>query len=246
MKVLIDAEVYLFRSATACEYEAEWAEDDWAYFCRHGDAQALFQDAIATIRDTVPDHQPVLVFGDRVSFRYGVWPQYKANRKKHRRPAGYRQLVEWVSKAAPARGWEVARLPDIEGDDVLGVLCEEGDVIATIDKDLLTVPGLHLRDGKILEIERLEADRNFYRQALTGDATDNYPGCPGMGPVTAGRALEDCRSEVEMWEAVLAAYAKKGLDEAHAIVQARCARILRTGEYDLDRGVPILWSPPVT
>jgi DNA polymerase-1 len=245
MKALIDTEVYLYRAAAACEFETEWAPDDWTYLCRHGDAQALFQDAIGEIRDTLPDHEPVLVFSDRLSFRYGVWPQYKANRKKYRKPAGYRTLVDWVSKAAPARGWEVRTLPDIEGDDVLGVLYEDGDVIVSIDKDMLTLPGLHLRDGEILEVSRLEADRSFYGQVLTGDTSDNYPGCPGYGPVTASKALSNCSTEVEMWQAVLEAYGKKELSEAYAITQARCARILRAGEYDLTSGTPLLWEPPV-
>lgn len=245
MKALIDAEVYLYRAASACEFEAEWDADDWTYLCRHGEARAAFQDSIGEIRDTLPDHQPVLVFGDRASFRYGVWPQYKANRKKYRKPAGYRELIAWVEKVAPARGWQVARLPDIEGDDVLGVLYEEGDVIASIDKDLLTIPGLHLRDGEVREVPRLEADRTFYAQVLTGDATDNYPGCPGYGPVTAQKALADCAAEVEMWSVVLSAYQKKGLGEPYAITQARCARILRAGEYDIKAGTPLLWSPPV-
>lgn len=245
MKLLIDAEVYLYRAATASEWEAEWDDGDWTYLCRHGDAQANFQEVIGDIREGAPDHQPVLVFSDGVSFRYGIWPQYKANRKKYKRPAGYRQLIEWVGKAAAARDWQVVKLPDIEGDDALGVLYEEGDVIASIDKDMLTLPGLHLRDGEILSVSRLEADRNFYRQALTGDSTDNYPGCPGYGPVTAEKALADCSTELEMWERVVAAYAKKELSESYAITQARCARILRAGEYDLKTHTPLLWSPPV-
>jgi DNA polymerase-1 len=137
------------------------------------------------------------------------------------------------------------RLPDIEGDDVLGVLYEEGDVIASIDKDMLTLPGLHLRDGEVLEVSRLEADRNFYGQVLTGDTSDNYPGCPGYGPVTAEKALAGCTTEVQMWAEVLKAYEKKGFGEAYAITQARCARILRAGEYDMETRTPLLWSPPV-
>ena len=245
MKALIDTEVYLYRAAAACEMEAEWAPDDWTYLCRHGDAQALFQDAIGEIRDTLPDHKPVLVFSDRVSFRYGVWPQYKANRKKYRKPAGYRHLVDWVDRAGPARGWEVVRLPDVEGDDVLGILYEEGDVIASIDKDMLTLPGLHLRDGEVQEVSRLEADRNFYGQVLTGDTSDNYPGCPGVGAVGAQKLLAGCTAEVQMWAEVLKAYEKKGYGEPYVIAQARCARILRAGEYDLTARTPLLWSPPV-
>jgi DNA polymerase-1 len=153
--------------------------------------------------------------------------------------------VDWVGKAGPARNWEVVRLPDIEGDDVLGVLYEEGDVIASTDKDMLTLPGLHLRNGELLEVSRLEADRNFYRQVLTGDTSDNYPGCPGIGAVGAEKLLSGCTTEVEMWQQVLKAYEKKGYGEPYVITQARCARILRAGEYDMEARTPLLWSPPV-
>lgn len=245
MKLLIDTEVYLYPAAAGSEYEAEWDDGEWTYLCRHGDAQAAFQDTINEIRSAAPDHDPVLVFGDRTSFRYGVWPAYKANRRKYRKPAGYRQLVEWVNQVAAARGWRTVRLPDIEGDDVLGVLYDEGDIIASLDKDMLTIPGLHLRNGEIKEVTRLEADRNFYAQALVGDTSDNYPGCPGCGPVAAQKLLGDCTTETEMWQAVVGAFAKKELGEQYAIAQARCARILRAGEYDLEACSPLLWSPPV-
>jgi len=245
VKALVDAEWFLYVAATSCEFEAEWAPNDWTYLCRHGDAQAVFQDSIGQIRDTLPDSKLVLAFGDRVTFRRGVWPKYKANRSKNRRPAGYRELVDWVAKAGPARGWEVARLPDVEGDDVLGILYEEGDVIVSIDMDMLTLPGLHLRDGEVQQVSRLEADRNFYGQVLTGDTSDNYPGCPGVGAVGAQKLLAGCTAEVQMWQEVLKAYEKKGYGEPYVIAQARCARILRAGEYDLTARTPLLWSPPV-
>lgn len=245
MKALIDAEYYLYRAAAGSEYEAEWGPDDWTYVCRHGDARGSFQDTLNGFTEVLPDHQLVMVFGDSASFRYSVWPAYKANRKKYRKPAGYGALKEWVLQSADARGWETATLPAVEGDDVLGLLAEEGDVIVSGDKDMLTIPGLHLRDGEIVEQSRLDADRKFYAQVLIGDSSDNYPGCPGYGPVAADRALADAVTEDEMWDEVLRAYLKKSLTERYAITQARCARILRPGEYDHEKGVPILWRPPV-
>jgi DNA polymerase-1 len=246
VKLLIDTEYYLYVAASAAEYEFEWAPDDWTYVCRHGDARANLQEVIDGFRQVCPDHTPTLVFGDVFSFRYGVWPQYKANRKKRRRPAGYKALQEWVHNSAATRGWDVAKLSDVEGDDVLGILYEEGDVIVSVDKDLLTVPGLHLRDGEIKEVTRLQADLSFYRQVLTGDATDGYPGIPGVGPVAADKALLGCTDELTMWRQVLAQYEKKGFGYPYVISQARCARILRSGEYDHAKGIPILWNPPVT
>ena len=245
MKLLIDAEYYLYVAAAGAEYEAEWGADDWTYVCRHGDAKAAFQETIGDLREACPGHTPVMVFGDTFSFRYGIWPAYKANRKKRRRPAGYRQLQDWVVQGAASRGWEVAKLPDVEGDGGLGILYQEGDIIAAVDKDLLSVPGWHLRDGKVTEVTELEANLSFYQQVLTGDSCDNYPGLPGCGPVAATKALLGCSTEQDMWRQVMAQYRKKDYSEPYVISQARCARILRPGEYDHEKKSPILWNPPV-
>lgn len=252
MKLLIDTELYLFTAATACEIEIEWDHDDWTYLCRHGDVKASLQDSIAAIRELFPDGQPVLAFGDRASFRYGIWPSYKANRKAYRKPAGYRELVAWVEAVAPTRGWEVARLPDVEGDDVMGILCEPGDVICSWDKDMMTIPGIHYRREEVIEVDRAAADRAFYMQVLTGDAADNYPGCPGYGPVTAEKLVSKWSSEIDLWREVVNAYVLKAPGcgnredaERYALQQARCARILRAGEYDREANTPRLWNPPV-
>jgi len=246
MQALIDAELYLYRAAAGSEYEIEWAQDEWTYACRHAEAKTAFQDQIAAFLEQLPNFDPVLVFSDGLSFRYSLWPSYKANRKKYRKPAGYRQLTQWVKDVAPGRGWEIKTLKDVEGDDVLGILCQEGDVIVSHDKDMKTLPGLHLADDGLVEISRRQADLAFYCQALTGDTSDNYPGCPKYGPVTAAKLLAGLMDEREMWAAVVGAYEKAGFNERYAIVQARCARILRSGEYDHERGIPLLWSPPVT
>lgn len=252
MKLLIDTELYLFTAASGCEIEIEWDHDDWTYLCRHGDVKASLQDSIAAIRELFPDGQPVLAFGDRASFRYGIWPSYKANRKAYRKPAGYRELVAWVEAVAPTRGWEVARLPDVEGDDVMGILCEPGDVICSWDKDMLTIPGIHYRREEVIEVDRAAADRAFYMQVLTGDAADNYPGCPGYGPVTAEKLVSKWSSEIDLWREVVNAYVLKAPGcgdredaERYALQQARCARILRAGEYDREANTPRLWNPPV-
>lgn len=244
MKLLIDTELYLHRAAAASEYEAEWAPDEWTYLCRHGDAKAAFQGIVGELMATAPDHQPVMVFGGRASFRYGIYPGYKSNRKGLKKPAGFRALADWVLTAAAGRGWETHRLLEVEGDDVLGLAAGPGDIIASDDKDMLTLPGILLRNGEVLEISEEQADRNFFQQALTGDTADGYPGCPGIGTVKAERLLDPCHTPAEMWAAVLGAYRKAGKSDHFALQMARCARILRPGEYDHDAKTPILWMPP--
>lgn len=243
-RALVDAELYLRRHTAVAEYEIEWAPDDWTYVCRHGQAKAGFQDFLASVRDTLPDHQLHLCLGTAASFRYSLFSPYKANRKANRKPAGYSQLIRWVIEAGEVRGWNIAMLAEVEADDVMGILCRPGDVIVSEDKDMSGVPGLHLRGTEFVEVSRHEADANVFSQALIGDSTDNYPGCPGVGAVTARKILAGQPDAAAMWAVVLKAFEKAGLTRRDAITQVRLARILRAGEYDIERELPILWSPP--
>lgn len=247
MKLFIDTEGFLVPAAKAAEIDIQWNEGDWQRFCRHDEALAFFQEAMLEIIEANPGLHPVLVFGDRVTFRAMIWPSYKANRKREAKVAGWPHLVTSVQDLARAAGWGVEQLNNVEADDAIGILAEPFvDVIASVDKDLLTIPGNHFRSGEHVRVSRADADTAFFRQALMGDKSDNYPGCPGIGEVRARQVLAKATSEAQQWAAVAAAYAKAGKLEIEALVQARCARILRPGEYDHASGRPILWQPPVS
>ena len=86
------------------------------------------------------------------------------------------------------------------------------------------------------------ADRYFYSQVLTGDTADNYKGCPKVGPVKAEKILD--KAEGDYWPAVVEAFEKAGLGVDDALVQARCARILRTEDLTPNESEPPLWNPP--
>jgi len=239
MKVLIDSDYYLFRAATACEYEVELLPDVWSYVVRVDEAKEAFASDMEQFQKTCPDHKPVVVYGGSINFRYAIYTDYKSSRRKYRRPAGLAALRQWAFET-----WTSLTLPGVEGDDVLGIMAEPGDVIISRDKDLRTIPGIHVDGDKLLEISQWEADYNFYCQVLTGDTTDCYPGCKGVGPVGAAKLLAECQTPAQMWTQVLKAYAKAGHSLEYALQMARCARILRPDEYDHVRNQPILWQPP--
>jgi DNA polymerase-1 len=90
----------------------------------------------------------------------------------------------------------------------------------------------------VSEITEAEADRTHLIQTLTGDRTDGYPGCPGIGEKRA-EAIADGG-----WSAVVESYEKAGLGEEYALTQARMAYILRHGDYK--RGTVRLWTPSVS
>ena len=73
-----------------------------------------------------------------------------------------------------------------------------------------------------------------------GDATDGYSGCPGIGPKTAEKVLEQGCD----WATVVGCFKAKGLSEEAALIQARVARICHAKDYDFEKKEVILWNPP--
>ena len=146
--------------------------------------------------------------------------------------------------------WGAELTKELEADDLIGMRAtspvSELDVIVSIDKDFKSIPcDLYNPDKSDLGIQKIteeEADYYFMFQTLVGDTTDNYRGCPGVGPVKADNILSGSTGVKDMWEKILVAYDKAGLSSKHALVQARVARILRHGEY-VDGKVK-LWKPP--
>ncbi len=90
-------------------------------------------------------------------------------------------------------------------------------------------------------ISEAQTDLWFYTQVLTGDSTDGYRGCPGIGRRKAQTILSNAGDHP--WRAILSAFEAKGLSEEDALVQAQAARILRATDYDFGAKRPILWTP---
>ncbi len=242
-RILYDIEPDLYGAACSAEYEVEWTKDVWTYLCRVTDAKDAITAEIERVQKLAPNHEIFMAMGDSSNFRYSVYRPYKSNRRKYRKPAGYTRLREWICST-----WPYLQLANVEGDDVVGISYEKDDIIYSRDKDLRTIPGLHINsEGELEEIEPWAADLKFYEQILTGDATDGYPGIRGCGPKKAAQILGGAQSEYGLWERVRAAYIKaagKDPETPSVLSQARCARILRTDEYDHEEQKPRLWEPP--
>jgi len=207
------------------------------------------------IAESVGADRSVVCLSAPNNYRKEVCPTYKGNRTG-RKPILFGELRD---KLVASDKFETVIRRTLEADDVMGIIAttqtksfpEERKIICSIDKDLRTVPGLHWNWDKQMdgfdepdEVGPYEAEIAFYRQVLAGDATDGYAGCPGIGPKTAEKVVYEGMPEEEMWSAVVAAYTKEGLTEEDALITARCARILRAGEYSLTRKEPVLWTPP--
>jgi len=241
--LLLDADMLLYQTVASCEVEIEWCPDIITTHLPLKEAKLMFTDLLEHKKKQAKADKVTLCWTAETNFRKKVDPTYKGNRVSYhrRKPVGFLTTRTWAEQTYPSECWY-----DLEGDDVLGVLgtrFSDETVIWSGDKDLQQIPGLHLdNEGSIYNISQLQADVYFYRQILTGDSTDGYPGCPGIGPKTAEKLItEKDFTESSAWRTVKEQYKKKNLSESYALVQARLARILRNTEYTFNELQ--LWTP---
>jgi DNA polymerase-1 len=250
--LLIDGDIVAYQAAAATEVPVKWDEDLWTLHAYESEGQALIKQKITSMLEkTGADHYKLYLTGSK-NFRTEVLDSYKGNRKDVRKPLTLKPLKQWMIDEYQA----VLREP-FEADDLLGIRGSDDDdtIIVSEDKDLKTIPcrffnPAHPEDG-VVTISEADADFSFFTQILTGDAVDNYKGCPKVGPVKAQQILHKASLQstdphlrnVAIWEAIVAAYKKAGLTEDDALTQARCARILRFNDIT-DDGNIILWTPP--
>ena len=237
MRLVIDADTLLYQALTFATDEVTFDDIEWTLHCDHGKAQESFDYHLDKLRKLTKHDSYILCFTSDTNFRKEVLPTYKATRAGTRKPLGYRRFREKIREQHKSIIKE-----GLEADDCVGILGTklEDAIMWSDDKDLKQIPGKHISsEGFDFYVTPEEGHAFFLLQTLTGDQVDNYSGCPGIGPKKAESILgKSCT-----WEAVVETYEKAGLTEADALVQARCARILRNGEYDSATAKPTLWNP---
>ncbi len=155
-------------------------------------------------KDVRADYAACVFDAKGPTFRDALYPAYKAQRSPM--PDDLRSQIEPVHEVVGLLGWPVLNVPGVEADDVIGTLAcmasRQGIevVISSGDKDLSQLVDEHItvidtmndrrRDLAGVEAEfgvppRLMVDY----QTLVGDAVDNVPGVPKVGPKTAVKWL---------------------------------------------------------
>lgn len=237
--VVIDGDILCYTVSAAVEQAIDWGDDFWTLHTDLAEAKAKVDIDIVSFVERLDGSGYTVCFTDDVNFRKSIYPEYKANRKGTRKPVVFSALRSYIKESWPCACW-----PNLEADDVMGIMSTDPKrevVIVSADKDMRTIPGLWYSpnnpDAGIVEVTKADADRTHLMQTLTGDRVDGYPGCPGIGPARAEKIVDGG------WEAVVEAYVKAGLNESVALTQARCAYILRKGDYVRRSGRVKLWKP---
>lgn len=232
--LILDGDPYAFKAAIMAEEAVDWGD---GIFTAHTDVDKAVAEAISQIDTLAERLDAEVVFcwsgPQRKYFRHDLG-SYKAERKAQVRPLCVPEIKERL-----ADHYESVWLPDLEGDDVIGILMtapgykrKYQKIAVSIDKDLKTIPGLFLNPDKMKEpVERSpeECEIFFLSQAIAGDLTDGFTGAPGFGMKTA-EALLRKRCGVEKYAHTLTRGPRKGEVEE------------RTREVPVDR----LWDVVVS
>lgn len=240
-KLLIDGDLILYRCSSATEHAVRWDDENWVLHANLQESKELVAAALAELKTRIEADETVIFLSGSSNFRYDVDPNYKSKRKDTRKPIVYPELRKWLEDT-----FLVMSMQGLEADDLLGIDATHPDnigktIIASEDKDMLTIPGKLWRQGQLVDVSQQDADRYWMQQTLTGDPTDGYKGCPGIGEKKAEAILGTNQPLATMWNNVVAAYRKAGLTYEDALMNARLARILRHEDYN--DGKIQLWEP---
>jgi DNA polymerase-1 len=156
------------------------------------------------MRERKPTHLALCFDLDSRKGRLAIDPNYKANREAT--PDDLLKQFSTIRKIADVLELPIVEVAGWEADDVIATLVDRSRAkgfeveIVTSDKDFLQLlqPGVRIydamKDRPLTEdyaFERYGVKANQMRdyQALVGDAIDNIPKVPGIGPKTAADLL---------------------------------------------------------
>lgn len=143
------------------------------------------------------------------TFRHEAYEQYKAQRPET--PEDIRKAVPVIKQLLAAMNIPVLEVPGFEADDVIGTLSKQGEeagfevYMATPDKDygqlvsnhVFMYRPRHTGGFELMGPAEVCAKYGLQRKeqvidllGLMGDASDNIPGCKGVGEKTAVALLE--------------------------------------------------------
>jgi len=197
---LVDASIYIFRAwfSMSDEFVNGKGEPTNAVYG--------FLGVLCSLLEQTGTRHLAVAFDESLSasYRNEIYPQYKANRDPA--PEDLKRQFSWARTAAEAMGLQCFADSRYEADDVIGTLAEywrsKGHPICvvTADKDLAQLVGENdhwwdfsrnqkLNARQLTEKFGVMPEQMADYLALTGDAVDNIPGVPGVGPKSASALL---------------------------------------------------------
>ena len=196
--VLVDGSSYLFRAFHAMP----------SFTNSEGEPTGAILGVVNMLRrlrsDFPSEYLAVVFDAPGKTFRDDWYPEYKANRPPM--PGELRAQIEPLHQIIRGLGLPLLCVPEVEADDVIGTLAERAResgcrvIISTNDKDMSQLVDervilVNTMDDSILDEDGVESKfgvppaRIVDYLTLVGDAVDNVPGVPKVGPKTAVKWL---------------------------------------------------------
>ena len=203
--LLVDGSSYLYRAFFAGGGDMKITLADGSE--QKTGAIRIMINMMQSLRKEVPADYVACVFDAKgPTFRDAIYPAYKAHRDPM--PEELRSQIAPIHTVVRLLGWSVLDVPGVEADDVIGTLCVTAArqgievVVSSGDKDLAQLVDEHITiidtmNGKRRDLAGVQAEFGVPAslmldyQTLVGDAVDNVPGVPKVGPKTAVKWLQE-------------------------------------------------------
>ena len=97
MLLLLDTDIFAYQATTSAETEVDLGGDIWSLTMDMQQAKDTFEAAVDSIKARLETNDVLCCMSDHAgNFRKQVWPGYKSNRRKTRKPVGYVAFCDWV------------------------------------------------------------------------------------------------------------------------------------------------------
>ena len=174
-----------------------------------GAARGFASMLLRLLSDHQPSHVAVVFDAGGRDKRAELLPTYKANRSET--PPELLPQFELARRLSRAFGLRAIDATDVEADDVIATLARKAQaqdlpvVVVSSDKDLMQLcvadrirlldtmkepPGKFYGPKEVEEKFGVPPEKLGDVLALMGDAVDNLPGIPGVGPKTAAQLIQ--------------------------------------------------------
>lgn len=200
------------------------------------------------LADHPTDYIGVVFDAPGKNFRHALYDQYKAHRPPM--PDDLRVQIEPLHRLIKAMGLPLIIESGVEADDVIGAFARQAErdgfdvIISTGDKDMAQLVTEHItlentmtgsrtdRQG-VIEKFGVGPEQIVDYLALMGDAVDNIPGVPKVGPKTAAKWLAEYRTLEKLIESAEQIKGKIGENLRAALEQLPLSKQLTTIKCDI-------------
>ena len=121
-KLLIDGDIVAYTISAACEEATKWDDDLWTLHASEKESLTRASNFIENYKEILFSDHVTVALSDKNNFRKELSDTYKSSRKTVRKPLTYKAIKDFFQDK-----YETVIYPNLEADDVLGILATQDD-----------------------------------------------------------------------------------------------------------------------